>query len=401
MDLQAVRIGDLIIKIRGSAELTQFAQLLYILKAATEPLEPLSQETLLANWEKQMMKIPSALRPRTFHQALGVSCPDDPRHRAGPPPTAVLNLLKHFKTSGGDVAALADETLHGRMAAGIEDSTGITYYSHINMLEWACSIFDCPIVPAGLHHIRRVALVCNSPSTLRGWLAAWRRLHLQRGSPWEGDSDAVLKAIRIGTLRAAPAGPPNRRVRRQLLRKLLHAAIRSERYWIGAMLNIGYIFALRMPSELLRQGKRPQFQMGSKTIRIINLKRKQKRSLCELARWCTCQTDPVLCPHPWLAYAFKRTTSEALFDVSPTRFRMEFHALLKEVGVPETDIPGYTSHSLRRGAAVDILEQHGLQAMLAHGDWASPQAASHYATFDEMDRHALGRLAADLSEDDT
>ena len=248
--------------------------------------------------------------------------------------------------------------------------------------------------------IRRVALVCNNPSTLRGWLAAWRQLNMQRGPPWEGDKDAVRKTIRIGTLKATPVGPPKRRVRRPLLRKLLQTAIRSKRFWIGAMLNIGYIFALRMPSELFRQGKRSQFQVGSKSIRIINLKRKHKRSLCDLARWCTCQADPLLCPHPWLAFACKRTSSDRLFDISPIRFRAEFHLLLKETGVPETDIPSFTSHSLRRGAAVDILEQHGLHAMLPYGDWATPQAASHYATFDEIDQHAVGQLAADLSDDD-
>ena len=74
--------------------------------------------------------------------------------------------------------------------------------------------------------------------------------------------------------------------------------------------------------------------------------------------------------------------------------------LLRETGIPEADIGGYTSHSLRRGAAIDILEQHGLQAMLAYGDWATPQSASHYATFDEMDRHAVGLMAVDLSDED-
>ncbi len=49
---------------------------------------------------------------------------------------------------------------------------------------------------------------------------------------------------------------------------------------------------------------------------------------------------------------------------------------------------------------MDILEQRGLEAMMDYGQWAIPQSASHYAARDEMDRHAMGRLAADLSDDE-
>jgi hypothetical protein len=270
-DLAALKFSDVMQTIQRAPELKQFAQLIYMVKAASDATDPPNQEILMTNWEKTMMKIPSALRPKTFHQALGDNPAFDAKHRAGPTPTAVLKLLHEFKQSGGDLNALADEKIQGRMAAGIEDTTSATYFSFINMLQWACSVFECEVCPAHLQSIRRVALVCNNPSTLRGWLAAWRRLHMQRGHPWEGDKDAVLKAIRIGTLKATPVGPPKRRVRRPLLRKLLQTAIRSNRFWIGAMLNIGYIFALRMPSELFRQGKRSQFQVGSKSIRIINM----------------------------------------------------------------------------------------------------------------------------------
>ena len=51
--------------------------------------------------------------------------------------------------------------------------------------------------------------------------------------------------------------------------------------------------------------------------------------------------------------------------------------------------------------AVDVLEKHGLQAMLACGQWQSPRSAAHYASFDEMDRYVLGAMAADASDDDS
>ena len=86
--------------------------------------------------------------------------------------------------------------------------------------------------------------------------------------------------------------------------------------------------------------------------------------------------------------------------MSSTFFHKQFHELLLETGVPGDEASQYTSHSLRQGVAADILERHGLQAMLEYGQWATPQAASHYTSWDEIDRQTLGQIAADLSEDE-
>ena len=72
--------------------------------------------------------------------------------------------------------------------------------------------------------------------------------------------------------------------------------------------------------------------------------------------------------------------------------------LLKELGVPHAE--RYTSHCFRRGAGVDVLESHGLQAMLTFGQWSSPHSGEPYASADEQAARALGHAITDGSDDD-
>ena len=76
---------------------------------------------------------------------------------------------------------------------------------------------------------------------------------------------------------------------------------------------------------------------------------------------------------------------------------------LLEAGVPENQLTEWTSHCFRRGSGIDILEAHGVSAMLSHGGWSHPRAAEPYATADEQ--HAVGlasaaRLMIDDSDDE-
>ena len=196
----------------------------------------------------------------------------------------MLKRLEAFQLKGGDAAALANEAIHGRIAASIEDSTRQVYFSHVNMVEWACRVFNGQVCPTELPTIRRVAMICNNPQTLKGWLASWRHLHLQRGNSWQGDADPMLKPMRTGTLKALPDAPPKRRIRRPLLRKLLKAGIKRDLILEGGIMCLAYVFALRIPSELLSQGRWEQFKTDQSSISIIPLKRKLKRSLTEDGR---------------------------------------------------------------------------------------------------------------------
>ena len=75
-----------------------------------------------------------------------------------------------------------------------------------------------------------------------------------------------------------------------------------------------------------------------------------------------------------------------------------FTKLLDEIGVQHPE--RYTSHCFRRGAAVDVLEAHGLKAMLDFGQWHSPQAAEAYASRDEQTAQALAAAVVDFSDEE-
>ena len=93
----------------------------------------------------------------------------------------------------------------------------------------------CCGLPAELDTIRRVTSVVNDPSTLRGWLAAWRLLHVCARFPWMGDRDPCLVAIRTGLHKRLGPLPLKRRCRKHLLRNVLRSAARKQLWEVGAL----------------------------------------------------------------------------------------------------------------------------------------------------------------------
>jgi hypothetical protein len=69
-------------------------------------------------------------------------------------------------------------------------------------------------------------------------------------------------------------------------------------------------------------------------------------------------------------------------------------------GLNISDAACFTSHCFRRGAGIDVLEAHGLSAMLDHGQWSSPRAAEPYASADEQTAQAMGTCLVDNSDDE-
>ena len=103
-----------------------------------------------------------------------------------------------------------------------------------------------------------------------------------------------------------------------------------------------------------------------------------------------------MCPHDWLAILFEIRPEGRLFPNGASHYMSAIGAILREIGVPQADL--YTSHCFRRGSAIDILERHGLQAMLRFGQWHSPLAAAPYASPDEQ--AAVGLALAEASDEE-
>ena len=80
--LERIKWGDLLMLEQKQAELTLFKFLLRIVKAATEASDPHTLNIVALNFDKEMFRVPSKLRARTFHEALGTAVEDNGKHRA-------------------------------------------------------------------------------------------------------------------------------------------------------------------------------------------------------------------------------------------------------------------------------------------------------------------------------
>jgi hypothetical protein len=314
-------------------------------------------------------------------------------------PTRNLEVLRFLQGQGHNPQAVCDAIADARAGAGVQPATARTYDSHLRQIEKVCATLDESPLPASLDTIRRVTAVIGNPATMRGWLAAWRRLHMVARLLWAGDRDPYLIAIRAGLRRTIGPPPPRLRCRRSLLRRLLaHAAQRG--FWHeGAFAALSYYYGLRAPSELVRQATAAAFRCEGRRITYGPIRRKGKDQSQMLRRWCVCHSEPLICPHPWIELLRSGNPHGFLFARSAASLMGGVVTLLKDLGVPQAD--RYTSHCFRRGAGVDVLEAHGLQAMLSFGQWSSPQSAEPYASSDEQSARALGHAIADCSDEES
>ena len=170
-----------------------------------------------------------------IHLALGTPAATLPRwsSRSGPPPRMNLRLLEQHAQASGDPGLAMDGVFAARTTAAHADGTHNTYASHVNMIGWACKILKADQMPARLLTIQRVTGVVNDPSTLRGWLAAWKLAHDIIGHPWLGDIDPRLRMDRVGVGRLAPPAQPRKRARRSdTICIVQYALSQATRKWV-------------------------------------------------------------------------------------------------------------------------------------------------------------------------
>jgi hypothetical protein len=318
-----------------------------------------------------------------------------PAPLVGPTPSFGIAYLYAAGRAGIDLAQFCDQIADARAGSAVRESTAHMYNSHLRQIFRVCELLHACGLPASLATIRRVSSAVGNPSTLRRWLAAWRRLHCVARLRWEGDGDPFLLAVRTGLRQTLGPQLPKKRCQKQLLRTILQEA--AARHWweVGGLAVLAYTFGLRVPSELMRQAKAELFVCRGNRIVYGPIRRKGKQELQTLKRWCICASDKLLCPHLWLQVLTKARPSSLLFSKSLDELMTCIRRVLSDLKVPQPET--YTSHCFRRGAGVDVLEAQGLQAMLSFSQWSSPQAARPYASADEQTAQALGSSMADFS----
>ena len=172
---------------------------------------------------------------------------------------------------------------------------------------------------------------------------------------------------------------------------------------MAIMASLAYLFALRVPSELLRQFRRSLLRCSGSTWIYGPIRRKGCSQLVCLTRSCVCATKSrVLCPHTWGHYLsrFGHLNVPILSTITAASFNDRLRKALSTIGVT-SGLCQYSSHSFRHGCAKDILQHAGPAAMMKHCGWASASSAFHYVSRDEVDQSIVASMLADNSEDDS
>ena len=357
-----------------------------------------------------------------LHAAVGRPVPSR-RSPAGPTPTQEINLLAELSQAGTPVHQLLDDIALSRARAALARESRSSYASHVRMISWACSLLGEMPLPASLDLILRVSALINNPNTLRVWLAAWRDWHIQEREFSPGDQNPFLRRVRKGTERLAPRPAPRGRLRFPLWRTVLQLAAKKDLIAFGALCNLAYIFAARVPSEILNQCRWCNLVIDKHSLTYRDVIRKGKPGLSTLRRFCVCSKDELLCFHVWLA-ALKEIRNELdgsrnlLFSFSAQSVSNTLQSLLLECGLAADEAARFTTHCFRRGAGVDVLEaegttcsllagdrwrrlgMYGLPGMLCMGEWSSKASATHYASVDEQSCAGMAFNILEASDDE-
>ena len=353
-----------------------------------------------------MELLKDARGPSSVHALTGATWQSSNSRIIAPPPRAVIGLLAERLDDGESVADILDAVSAARVANSVRHSSMAAYSSHLRSVCAVCKLLDASIVPASLVTIRRYAAVCNNAVTLRGHLTAWRLLHLTLGHEWPGDRDPFLRAAHAGIVRLMPAARPKMAIRKDLTLKIvLHCFSTGDAKFVlfGIACALAYLFALRVPSELLRQGAIGKVQLHTDFSLYGPILRKGCSSASVLRRRCTCNgTYRPLCPHFWhkslARICFPGATPFNVWTCQT--FNDTLRRVLCSVGVAGPIAKHHCSHDFRRGCAKDMLVSDGPVAMMSHCGWKHRQTAYHYATKDEFDETIVANMLSEVSDED-
>jgi len=353
------------------------------------------------NWESfwqvvSLFERTARIKAADLLTALGKDRGCTARSKDGAPPSAVLRALAEAKAQGLNITELADGVVERRFMSKIVESSSQTYASHLKMIAWASELFGACPLGCTVEHIRRVAAVCTCASTQRGWLSAWAMAHQVAAVPWQGDSDVILRGIRLGTSKCRIPRFPRNRVDGRMVLRLLKRAVSEGKMWWSVILVLTYSFLLRMPSELFSQYDRSKLEQRGGRFTYSPIRRKQRLDWCAATAFCTCGTSEPMCLCVWLPVLdeLEAQKSARLGGYSPSSWTAELRQLLAKEGIANPE--QWFGHDVRRGAAADVFAASGVDAMLARGGWRSIGGARPYVSGDEV---VAGQLAQNLMDD--
>ena len=193
---------------------------------------------------------------------------------------------------------------------------------------------------------------------------------------------------------------PRHALRRPLaIQTIILAHSKRTTFWlqIAAIIALSYVYGFRVPSELLTQSTADKWHISPKVITYGPIRRKNRPRPVTLVRSCICGSAPALCPHPWSLFIKTHLPASESFVLTGARFNQAFQQLHTELG--STDVQGWTSHAMRRGMALDVLDDQGFGAMLKAGDWHGGGAFA-YASRDKVEQRLIGEMFAFHSDDE-
>ena len=351
-----------------------------------------------------VLRSSSTAQPRDAPDFLG-----EPAQRQNPDsavkPRANILALSRAQHYNSDPAHITDVFVAARVLASVRPSTVKAYISALRLIFLFCSLLRCPMIPASRQSIWRFSSLISNESSLRVYLAAWRKAHILAGFWWPCEACLILRDIRRGVRNLMPARGPRPCIRAQRLVALVAVAVKQEAWRRAARYVFAYQFLLRVPSELLRQFQPALLSVDEQSHRVSfgPIQRKTVQNSTLVAP-CICRYNAALaCAHQWALWVLSQTgpSSTTLFlEVRYDTFIRELRLDLVAAGVSEEEAGNIGSHAFRHGAARDILESSGLRDTMSRGGWQG-DGVFHYVPRTEVEAQALAEVWEGLSEEES
>jgi len=343
-------------------------------------------------------------QPRDVVQFVTGASGESVSHVDGAPPRQNFQALQTAQQGGYDPRLVADAFVGSRLLTSLRESTVESYLSALRIVFLFCHILHCDMIPASRQSIWRFAALISNASSLKVYLAAWRKAHILSGFYWPCEACPILRDIRKGVANMMAVRGLRPRIRARRLIALVYVAVRRGAWATACRYALSYQYLLRVPSELLAQFTISLLHVDPSTgfTALGPLRRKTSRSETLYAP-CICNSNGAfVCAHKWATWALRKfeTTPTALVLATPYgAFLRELRADLVAIGVPAEEAQRVGSHAFRHGAAKDLLEEAGLQTAMVRGGWRSA-GIFHYTPRSEVEAHTMAEVWENLSDDE-